>query len=392
MPIANCPLPIDPIGSPYDYIFLGTGCATLSIVMRMIDSQQFTSKKILLIDKEPKTKNDRTWCFWESEPGFFEDIVHKKWSQLSVETYQESIPLDMGIYKYKMIRGLDFYFYCFSVITLQANIEVVYGELNFDEPGKIKLDGQPLETGNAIVFNSVQLQAENQPGKFYLKQHFKGWIIETPQHDFDPLQGILMDFRMPQDEGTTFVYLLPLGVKLALVEYTLFTKHLLPADEYNKQLHNYLSGKLNIRDYNILEQEFGIIPMTNATFPIYRDGIYYIGTSGGQTKPSTGYTFQFIQKRAARLVDELIRNGSPSKEKITSKRFEFYDSTLLNILANNKLPGKEIFTRLFLKNKASAVFKFLDNETTLREDLPIINSLPKKEFLWAGIKELIKLA
>ena len=46
--------------------------------MRMIKSGKFSDKKILLIDKEPKTKNDRTWCFWEKGNGFFENIVAKK--------------------------------------------------------------------------------------------------------------------------------------------------------------------------------------------------------------------------------------------------------------------------------------------------------------------------
>ena len=45
----------------------------------MIRSGKFNDKKILLMDKEPKTKNDRTWCFWEKEAGFFEEIVYKKW-------------------------------------------------------------------------------------------------------------------------------------------------------------------------------------------------------------------------------------------------------------------------------------------------------------------------
>ena len=57
----------------YDYIFLGAGCASLSIIMRMINSKKFIKKKILLVDKEGKTKNDRTWCFWEKQNGFFEE-------------------------------------------------------------------------------------------------------------------------------------------------------------------------------------------------------------------------------------------------------------------------------------------------------------------------------
>jgi lycopene beta-cyclase len=357
----------------------------------MIESQQFRDKKILLIDKDAKNKNDRTWCFWEDRPGFFETIVHKKWSELSIETEQVSTPLRISPYEYKMIRGLDLYFHCFSTIALQPNIDVLYGQLDFSEPGIIKLDGRVLETGNAIVFNSVHLPSGKQKGKFYLQQHFKGWIIESPSHNFDPHKGILMDFRVPQDQGTTFVYLLPLANNLALVEYTLFTKNILPKEEYDKQLKYYLSDKLNLKDFKIVEEEFGIIPMTNATFPAYHDGFYHIGTSGGQTKPSTGYTFQFIQKQAEQIVAALLREGTPPKNSRSPKKFQFYDSTLLHILSNNKLPGKEIFTCLFEKNKASSVFKFLDNESTLAEEIPIINSLPKKEFLSAGIKELIKM-
>ena len=66
----------------YDYIFLGAGCASLSIVMRMIQSNKFSDKKILIVDKEAKTKNDRTWCFWEDRPGFFEDIIYRKWDEV----------------------------------------------------------------------------------------------------------------------------------------------------------------------------------------------------------------------------------------------------------------------------------------------------------------------
>ena len=59
----------------YDYIILGAGCAGLSLLMRMIGSNQFNDKKILLIDKEQKNKNDRTWCFWEKDKGLFDPVV-----------------------------------------------------------------------------------------------------------------------------------------------------------------------------------------------------------------------------------------------------------------------------------------------------------------------------
>lgn len=374
----------------YDFIFLGSGCASLSILMRMIDSGKFSDKNILLIDKEPKNKNDRTWCFWETENGFFENIIHKRWNHLLFKSDHLTLPLDINPYKYKMIRGIDFYDHCFSKINHQPSIDIQYGDIKFDK-NIIKLDGEVLTTNNSIVFNSIYLPKEKDRNKFYLLQHFKGWIIETTTNQFNAEQGTLMDFSVSQIFGTAFVYVLPLTSNKALIEYTLFTESLLQKEKYDQQIKNYIVQHLNIKDFRIIEEEFGIIPMTNEKFEAYENGIYNIGTAGGQTKPSTGYTFQFIQKQAEQVVQQLILSGVPSKRINTKKRFQFYDSTLLHILAKNKLEGKEIFMKLFQKNKASDVFKFLDNETNLKEELKIIGSLPTKEFLLAGIQEFYEM-
>ncbi len=128
--------------------------------------------------------------------------------------------------------------------------------------------------------------------------------------------------------------------------------------------------------------------MTNQFFSIHQNGVINIGTSGGQTKASSGYTFQFIQKQSAEILD-ILQNGEPlTKLKSAPWRFRFYDNTLLYILYHKTLPGRKIFTTLFRKNKAAQVLKFLDNESTLREELGIISSLPTWPFLSAAFKQL----
>jgi lycopene beta-cyclase len=378
----------------YDYIFLGAGCASLSIIMRMVDSNKFSDKKILLIDKQPKTKNDRTWCFWEATSGFFEDLVHHKWDKLFFNTDAENICLEMGNYQYKMIRGIDFYNKCFGVLHQQKNIDVVYGEIGFEEQSnKIQFNNEFLEVDTeTIVFNSIYSPSSKQKNKFYLIQHFKGWIIETVEEIFTPHQAILMDFRVNQNEGTTFVYVLPLSSTKALIEYTLFGEQVLSKEIYDQQLKNYLKEFLSIENYTIIEEEFGIIPMTNADFSFFKNGMYYIGTAGGQTKASTGYTFRFIQKQADKIVSQLISKGAISKNLKAKKRVLFYDSTLLHILYKKLLKGKTIFSILFKKNRADIIFKFLDNETTILEEIKLLNSLPKKIFIKAGFSEFLKIS
>jgi lycopene beta-cyclase len=379
----------------YDYIFLGAGCASLSIIMRMIESKKFCQKKILLVDRGPKTKNDRTWCFWEEGAGFFEDIVYRKWSKLFFKTDNISIPLEMGGYQYKMIRGIDFYDKCFSVTKLHENIDIIYGEISFEEGNELTI----LKINNelrylnkkTILFNSLYIPSAKQKDRFYLLQHFKGWIIETATGFFEANQATLMDFRVGQKKGTTFVYVLPLSSTKALVEYTLFTEKLLPAAEYDVALKNYVQEFLGLNNYTIVEEEFGVIPMTNANFPFFKNGMYCIGTAGGQTKATTGYTFRFIQKQADTIVKELISKGKLSKNKKRKKRFFFYDSTFLHILSKNLLPGKTIFSILFKKTPADKVLKFLDNETIIAEEIKLLNSLPKKIFIKAGFIEFFKM-
>jgi len=380
------------LSSKYDFIFLGAGCATLSIVMRMIKSGKFSDKKILLIDKEKKTKNDRTWCFWEKQNGFFETIVYKKWDTISFLSDGFSSDMHIAPYKYKMIRGFDFYEHCFREIEKQKNIHTLYGEVTqaliHKEKVTIHINEEILHLDNPIIFNSTLPKETMASGIINLVQHFKGWLIETTQAAFDPTKAIFMDFRVGQKDDTTFAYLLPLSTTKALVEYTLFSKEILEDAVYETELKNYIENILQLKKYQVIEKEFGIIPMTNRKFPFYENDRYNIGSAGGQTKASSGYTFQFIQKQSQIIVDSLIKGSSLKQIPSTPKRFRFYDNTLLYILYHRKLQGKDIFTRMFAKNDPIQVLKFLDNESTLTEELKIISTLPTFPFLKAALKQI----
>jgi lycopene beta-cyclase len=128
--------------------------------------------------------------------------------------------------------------------------------------------------------------------------------------------------------------------------------------------------------------------MTNYSFATHENKIINIGTAGGQTKGSSGYTFRFIQKHSAAIARSLAESGKPSFYSTSKNRFHFYDSILLYILNHRQLEGREIFERLFNKNKVTSVLKFLDNETSLIEDLSIIKSLPTVPFLNAALRQI----
>ncbi len=358
--------------------------------MRIIMHPLLKNKKILLIDRSAKDKNDRTWCFWEKENGFFNDIVHHQWKKLNFLSDHLSTVLHISPYNYKMIRGIEFYDYCYDKLKSSGRVDILYGEiegLTSHSKGKtLLLNGNRYDFNeHTQVFSSIYKPTERS-NTIRLLQHFKGWVIETPEPVFDPLLATFMDFRVDQQHGTAFAYVLPLSGRRALVEYTLFTEKLLDTLEYETQLRNYIKDFLKIYEYRIIETEFGIIPMTNEKFNFYKEGIFYIGTAGGQTKASSGYTFQFIQKQSEQIADHLANNWPLLSIKRMKKRYRFYDNIFLRILQRRSVPGPEIFSRLFRNNTPQRVFRFLDNESSLSDDLKIISCLPTFPFFKAALQ------
>lgn len=376
----------------YDYIITGAGAAGLSLVMHMIHSGGFCDKRILLVDRDTKRTNDRTWCFWEKGEGLFEPIVYKQWEHLHFHTPALSKELAIHPYTYKLVRGIDFYRHCLGTIEQQPNIEMVQASVEGvfsegEETGAI-INGQKVLADyvfNSILFDRPQL-AKNH---YWLLQHFKGWRIKTVTPAFDAGKATLMDFRTGQGRGTSFLYMLPFSGTEALVEYTLFSGEVLPEGAYDAALKHYIEEEWAIKDYRVEETEFGIIPMTNYPFPARQGRIVHIGTAGGQTKGSSGYTFRFIQKHSAALVQSLLGQGHPFAIEGARKRFHFYDSVLLNILHGRKLEGSHVFEELFRKNPPQQIFKFLDNETSLVEDMRILATLPIMPFTRAAVDHLV---
>ena len=198
---------------------------------------------------------------------------------------------------------------------------------------------------------------------------------------------------MPQKGATAFMYILPLSATKALVEYTLFSENLLPTDQYDEVLQRYLSDMIYANapaaNYKILHEELGAIPMTQQSFSDNTAPIHTIGTLSGAVKASTGYAFQFIQAQTKQVVQQL-EQGVAIETNMHDTRHYFYDAVLLHILKQHKMEGKEIFSRIFSKNKAATIFKFLSNTSNIFEDIQIMRSLPTRIFLPAAIRVLLR--
>jgi lycopene beta-cyclase len=383
---------INSTSEQYDYIITGAGCAGLSLLMRLLNTPQQQQKKILVLDRSDKTENDRTWCFWEKEAGLFDAIVTHRWQHAHFYADTFSKELDLSPYTYKMILGVDFYHHVINYAKQFSNVafrlENVLSVATENKKAIVVTDQQTYVAD--YIFNSILFDPFNQiKDEYFLWQHFKGWMIETSRPVFDASSATFMDFTVDQQRGTTFMYVLPVSATKALVEYTLFTKNVLPEAEYNDALKAYISTKLNIQEYSIVHEEFAKIPMTNFAFKKEEGRVINIGVAGGDTKASSGYTFQFIQKRTQKIVDSLCQQHHPFvTETFNEKKHRFYDTVLLHVLSHNKLKGDKIFAAIFSKNKAERVLRFLDNETNFADDVRIMQAVPTSVFLPAALREM----
>ena len=362
--------------------------------MQILRKDALKKKRILLIEQHPKNTNDRTWCFWEKKNGLFEEIVYRRWGKAWFHAVDYSSLKELKPYHYKMIRGIDFYNYCFERISGSSQIDIIYDKVIRLQQRKNEVE-VATEKGSYLgdyAFNSIEFQKPVlKPDQFYMLQHFKGWVIETATPSFNDQEATLMDFRVGQAEGTTFVYVMPFSSTKALVEYTLFTSSLLSDAVYEAELKKYIEEQLNISNYVVLEREFGVIPMTDYAYPKQEGRIIYLGTAGGKTKPSSGYTFNFIQKHVEAIVNQLANTGNPFiTSSIFGKRFNWYDRVLLHVLFHKKVKGSRIFYLLFKNNKIKRLFAFLDNESTIFQEFYLLNTLPQFPFMKAGWKELFK--
>ena len=376
----------------YDYIIAGSGCSGLSLLYKILQTPSLQKKSILVIDKNQKKNNDRTWCFWEKNPGPFESIVYARWNTLEFISDDTNKKVDLGQYTYKMIQGIHFYNFVLEYAKKFKN--VVFIQESIIDIDSIFNEAKVITKKNTYtakyVFNSTNLFNPKINKQNSLLQHFKGWNIKTVDPAFNSKVGKLMDFSVSQENGATFMYVLPTSSTNALVEYTLFSPSPLKQEKYIKELKKYIKEVLKIENYTIEHEEFGIIPMSLAKFEQNpKPNVINLGTSGGYTKASSGYTFQFIQKNVLDIVKNLKAGKSPVQNlSFKNKIYRWYDRTLINVLLTKKLTGKEIFTIMFKKNSAHKILAFLGNESTITEDILIMKKFPKIPFLLAGIKSL----
>ena len=371
----------------FDYIICGGGASGLLLAFRICNDTFFADKSILLIEKEHKNLNDRTWCFWESNEGDLEEIIHKTWNKSFFASKDFRLEFNLKPYQYKMIRSIDFYRFMQQRLKIFKHLTQVKDEVRKIESNRVTT--MEKEYSSNLIFSSILDPRKLIQQKKYpvLLQHFVGQIIEAKNKCFDPDRIEFMNFDIPQKGNTRFMYILPLSANKALLEYTLFSEVLLDRQDYVDEINAFVK-QIPTGGYKVIEEEQGNIPMTCFQFDLSNtENILLIGTAGGWTKPSTGYTFQRINNKTKDLV-EFLKHNRPLKQFGRKNRFWFYDLLFLDVLSKDNANGADLFKSLFKKNSPGVIFKFLDEKSNYWQEFQIMRSFNLRQFITALFKRL----
>jgi len=375
-----------------DYLFAGTGLAALLTAKALADAGHFEGKTIIFLEADANKGNDRSWCFWHTQT-LFPDLMHHQWEQAYVGYPGRESHFDLAPYSYQLVRSGGFYKKYRDALSSFVGVHFIQARINhWDEQTEQVI--VHTNQGTIIakkVFSSIYTPPEPKAREKYplIHQHFVGSFVRTEQPIFNPTEVQFMDFGVPQKGNTRFMYVLPFSQHEALVEYTLFSDTLLDATEYEAAISEYLQQK-EAGQVEVLEREQGNIPMT--VYPFEQRNtqhVLHIGTAGGWTKASTGFTL----RNSMRQAEKLAQAWHPHFDARTWKnqnRFRWYDRLLLEVLATENQRGSEVFCSMFTQGKPTLVLRFLDEQTTFWQDLQLIARCPTGPFvraLWRVLKK-----
>ena len=349
----------------FDYVIIGGGCAGLSLAYELEIHEKLKDKSLAIIEPRDKYKRDKTWSFWKVTSHNFDDCVKKNWKNFSINIPGKTNYLDCKNFPYQSVDSGLFYEKINNKLKENKNI------FFFKDISEINLK-------NCFIFNSVPSIKEDHRN---LWQHFCGVEIETQDNFFDDEIFNLMDFDCDQRESVHFFYTLPYSKNTALVETTWLSKvNDNSKKDYDKQIKDYIENHLNLKNYKIIYREEGAIPLF---YPINKNekNKINIGTAGGMTRLSTGYTFLNIQEHS-KYIRENIENISNVKKYKIDAKYQFLDEIFLRVLERHPEKMPDIFFKMF-KASPKTVIKFLSNKSNFFDELSIILRMPKLTFIKA---------
>lgn len=363
-------------------IIVGAGLSGLLTAWRCLSVN--SDLTISIIEGADKIAGDHTWSFnlTDVEPSLRDWI--KPFIAYQWESYEVKFP--------KRERTLDITYCTGNSETLRTCVQP------YIESGRLQLllnrSVQKIESNQVILETGEGLEADHildargfQPNDdVYLGyQKFVGHVIKT-QTPHGLQRPIIMDATVEQLGGYRFVYCLPYSETELLVEDTYYTDGPeLQSQEVDARIKDYIGDKLNLKQYNVVRREKGVLPITLA---VKQSAYEYsdapkIGIRGGQYHAVTGYSFP----DALRVAD-LIAQGFQSQphDTVTAqlndmRDYKYGDERFLRLLNRMlfraaKPDARYSVLQRFYGLNQSLIERFYAGQLTWRDKLRVLIGKP----------------
>ncbi|WP_380163891.1 lycopene cyclase family protein [Jannaschia sp. R86511] len=389
-----------------DLVLVGAGGAGLA-VLHALAHRDLTDGlpgpvRVVVVDPVPDHDTEarhRTWCFWAQGDVSVAPAVHATWQQVRVSDATRDLVLDLAPYRYHLVRSPDLAALVADEVARAPRLHVERVVAPAEQVVSCRDHAHVEVAGRSLRASLVLDSRPARPavaGRVFWWQHFRGWTLppgSLPERRGAGPVASLMDFRTAQPAaGLSFGYLLPLPDGRALAEYTEFSPDRLDDAGYDRALRGYLDLLGVGRDVVPDHVETGAIPMTDGRFDRHvASRVVRIGTAGGATRGSTGYTFAAMLRDgaavAAAVADGALAGpGAVRLPPAYPARHRWMDGVQLQALDAGRIDGPRFFTDLFARRPAAQVLSFLDGTTDLVEDLGIMAASPTWPMTWTAVR------
>ena len=359
-----------------DIAIVGGGCAGWSLAAR---AEELSARSITLYLKR-ESRPSQSWGFWQM-PWLSDALSNKRssWNKWQIIT-EDGIVIHHSVnHAYCTLKSDDWFNWCKNKFQL-ANTKTKIIELPV-----IKTDRNEIFTSkHKKAFDCIYDSRPPKKGKNILLQHFKGIEIKTSDPVFNPNVATLMDFRVSQENGIHFMYVLTYDAFTALVESTFFSPSAHHEEIYDTAITDYLQRFYNLTDFKVINSEIGVIPMGNVTPYDSNPFLYNIGSNAGAVRPSSGYAFSFIQKQIMQFLN------SNTKPRTPHKKYDLWmDKVFLEVLESNPKRAPQLFFKLAQALNGDSFARFLSGEAKIMDYISVISSMPKWLFLKYTFKVIV---
>lgn len=376
-----------------DVLVLGAGAAGLALAARLaapgtspaVASRAAGARRnVVLADQHAEPVAGRVWAYWSARRTPLDDAVSHSWDRLVVVADGRRLQLRPFPYTYRLLRGED----------LQARVERL-----LEPGGSTRLTGAVHRIEEGPGFATVRVgdvavrarwvldsRPPPAPSPGQARLCFLGWEVAADGARFDPGCATFMDFRARAAGQVRFCSVLPTRRDQALVEIAAFVAGPVTRHDLAAGLTGYLHEVCGLSSWQVLRQEAGDLPLQVRGPRRAGPRVLRVGTAGGMLKPSTGYAFDRITRDADAVVASLDRYGHPWALPRRRRHHAWLDDVLLGVVAREPAAVEPAFARLFARNPAARVLRFLDEDTGPLDELRLIATLPPGPFLRAAMR------